>query len=61
MGVGWRYGLNVSQLSDWGRLDQDDRLVLPAANSVMEFAPLLFRSVVRRGALTLWKPRASMG
>ena len=43
-GVARRCGLNANQLSGWRRPARDGRLVLPAADADVEFAPLVVRS-----------------
>ena len=43
-GVARIHGLSANQLSGWRRLARGDRLVLPAADTEVEFAPLLVRA-----------------
>lgn len=43
-GVARRHRLNANQLTGWRRLARDGRLVLPAADMDVEFAPLLVRA-----------------
>ena len=43
-GVAQRYDFNSSQVSDWRRLVREGRLVLPAADADVAFAPLPVRA-----------------
>ena len=43
-GLSRRYGLNANQLLGSRRLARDGRLILPAADSEVEFAPLPVRA-----------------
>ena len=43
-GVARRYGVHANQLTGWRRLARDGRLVLPAADSDVEFVPLAVRA-----------------
>ena len=45
-GVAQRYDLNPNQVSDWRRLAGQGRLILPAADAGMAFAPLLVSAEV---------------
>ena len=43
-GVARRYGVHEAQLTGWRRLARDGRLVLPATDADVEFAPLVVRA-----------------
>ena len=47
-GVARRYGVHANQLTGWRRLAREGFLILPAADSDVEFAPLVVRSKGRR-------------
>ena len=43
-GVARRYGVHETQLSNWRRLARDGRLLLPAVEAEVEFAPLVVQA-----------------